>query len=321
MYSKKTYKFNKETLNYEIVKTSLSKKMVKSSLVFILSLISFFVYFYIYTIVFEIKTPKSIILEDDYYSWMAQLDMLEKRADHLNNRLNELQIRDNLVYRPVFGMDEISSEVRNAGFGGVDIYEKYKLYDNSGILKALIKKIDILTKKTYIQSCSFDDISVMAKRSEEMSQCIPTISPIFPDKKSYISSRFGYRIDPFNKRTKFHQGVDLCSKDGTAIFVTGDGKVVRVGFDFFGYGNFVIVDHGFGYRTRYAHLKKSMVVDGQKLKRGDQVGQMGNTGRSSGTHLHYEVIYKSKRVNPLNYFNFDISEDNYFAMVRPKLEN
>jgi murein DD-endopeptidase MepM/ murein hydrolase activator NlpD len=164
-----------------------------------------------------------------------------------------------------------------------------------------------------------DEVSLLARRSEEMAQCIPSIPPVTTDKnKIRLVSRFGMRTDPFTKKPRFHHGIDLSSpKQGLPIYATGDGVVSKVAHDFMGYGNYIIVDHGFGYKTRYAHLKASLVYEGQLVKKGDHIAELGNTGRSKGPHLHYEVFYKNKTVNPLNYFNPDITPEEYSMMVKP----
>jgi len=150
-----------------------------------------------------------------------------------------------------------------------------------------------------------------------MASCIPAIPPVNPDPSTYrLSSGFGYRSDPFTGRSKRHTGVDFALKPGNPIYATGDGVVESVKYEFFGYGNHVLIDHGFGYKTRYAHLKSISVVEGMKVKRGECIGESGNSGRSSGPHLHYEVIYKDKHINPANYYDLSITTDEYAEMVR-----
>jgi murein DD-endopeptidase MepM/ murein hydrolase activator NlpD len=178
-------------------------------------------------------------------------------------------------------------------------------------------RLDILTKKTYIQSKSFDEIAHLSKRAGDMASCIPAISPVTTDRRIYrLSSSFGYRADPFSGRTKRHTGVDFALKPGNPIYATGDGVVESVKFELFGYGNQVLINHGFGYKTRYAHLKTVGVAEGMKIKRGECIGLSGNSGRSSGPHLHYEVLYKDRHVNPANYYDLTITPDEYATMVQ-----
>jgi Membrane proteins related to metalloendopeptidases len=156
----------------------------------------------------------------------------------------------------------------------------------------------------------------MSALAGSMASCIPAVPPIVPDASRYqLSSRFGYRADPFNSTQKMHTGVDLAMKVGTPVYATGDGVIEAVAFDFFGYGNCIVIDHGFGYRTMYAHLSSVSVIEGMKVKRGDMIGESGKSGRASGAHLHYEVIYRGNKVNPENYFDLSMPKDEYLAMV------
>lgn len=319
MSRKVKYRFNTETLQYEEVKIPLSQRFVKGVFIFAVSFGLFVLYMFLYTDVLGMKLPKTIYLERQNAGYHSKLDLLSEKYSQANSLLGELQMRDNSVYRPIFGMDSLSTDVREAGFGGVDRYSFLELYDASGKLASLSVKLDILSKQSYIQIKSLEEISSLARRSEEMAMCIPSIPPVTTDKsKIRLVSRFGMRKDPFTKRPKFHHGVDLaCRKQGEPIYATGDGVVSKVSHDFMGYGNYIIVDHGFGYKTRYAHLRASLVKEGQIVKRGEQIAELGNTGRSQGPHVHYEVFYKNRTVNPLNYFNMDITPEEYSAMVKP----
>ena len=226
-------------------------------------------------------------------------------------------MRDDDIYRSLFGMNEIPQEVRNAGFGGVNRYAHYDDIDPHGVLKTTAVRIDVLLKKTYVQSKSFDEVAQLSRRAGEMASCIPAIPPMNPDTKKYrFSSSFGYRKDPFTGRSKRHTGVDFAMKPGFPIYATGDGVVESVKFELFGYGNQVVIDHGFGYKTRYAHLKSVGVGEGMKVKRGECIGLSGNSGRSSGPHLHYEVLYMGNHVNPANYFDLSITPEEYATMVQ-----
>lgn len=316
MSKKRRYKFNPETLNYELHKTPVSTKFFKTFLYFLLSLVAFGVYSYLYSNVLGMKTPKHMILAKYTTEWRSKLEMLGKRFDKSDQVLEQLQMRDNIVYRSIFGMEEVSADVRNAGYGGVERFSYLDGRDFSGLLTSTSERLNILTKKAYVQSKSFDDICVMSAEAGEMASCVPNICPVYINHVRYASS-FGYRIDPIEKIARMHQGIDLAGSSGEPIFATGNGKVVKIGYEFFGYGNYVIIDHGFGYKTRYAHLKAILVADGQKITRGDQIGEMGSTGRSIGTHLHYEVIYRNNPVNPINYYNSDISSEDYASIVKP----
>ena len=245
------------------------------------------------------------------------MEVLNRHLDVCDESLVALQMRDDAIYRSIFGMHEIPAEIRNAGFGGVNRYEHLEGVGNNGQLRNLVMRLDILTKKSYVQSKSFDEVALLSKRAGDMASCIPAIPPVVPDKKIYrLSSSFGYRSDPFTGRSKRHTGVDFALKPGNPIYATGDGVVESVKFEFFGYGNSVVIDHGFGYKTRYAHLKSIGVAEGMKVKRGECIGISGNSGRSSGPHLHYEVVYKDRHVNPANYYDLTITPEEYSTMVQ-----
>jgi len=206
--------------------------------------------------------------------------------------------------------------VINAGFGGVNRYSHLEQVSNSHSLIDAVKRMDVIYKKAYVQSKSYDEVSLLARRADEMASCVPAIPPVALDNVR-LSSLFGFRKDPFYGTTRMHQGIDLSGNTGEPIYAPGNGKVVEVRSSFFGYGREIVIDHGFGYMTRYAHLHKMLVKVGDEVERGEQIATMGNTGKSKGVHLHYEVIYRNRRVNPLNYYNQEIKGGEYMAMVKP----
>lgn len=313
MAKKKNYIFNPRTLLYEVERRSRRSRVLKSLALFASSLGLAVLYFWIYTSVLGFELPKTLLLKKTNAGLTSRVEVLNRQLDRYDNILTDLQMRDDGIYRSIFGMNEIPRDVRNAGFGGVNRYAHY----SNGPLKSTAIRLDILTKKTYIQSKSFDEIAHLSKRAGDMASCIPAIPPVVPDTRIYrLSSRFGYRKDPFSGRSKNHTGVDFAMKPGNPIYATGDGIVTNVKFELFGYGNQVVIDHGFGYKTRYAHMKTIGVVEGMKVKRGECIGLSGNSGRSSGPHLHYEVIYKDRYVNPANYYDLTITPEEYATMVQ-----
>ena len=304
-------------LSYEVVKRSRRSRFFKTAALFVVSICMAGLYFWIYSSVLGLDSPKTALLKKENASWVSKIEVLDRQLDEYDEALVSLQMRDDDIYRSIFGMHEIPSEVRNAGFGGVNRYEHLEGADYHGLLKSTTVRLDVLTKKSYIQSKSFDEVAQLSRRAGDMASCIPAIPPVVPDRKIYrLSSRFGYRSDPFTGRTKRHSGVDFALKPGNPVYATGDGVVESVKFEFFGYGNSVVIDHGFGYKTRYAHLKSIGVVEGMKIKRGECIGESGNSGRSSGPHLHYEVIYKGRHVNPSNYYDLSITPEEYSIMVQ-----
>lgn len=291
-------------------------RVYRTAFLFAVSLVMAGFYAYIYVSVLGLELPKTAVLKKKNAEWCSKIEVLDRHLDECDAALEALQMRDDDIYRSIFGMNEIPAEVRNAGFGGVNRYAHYDEVDRNGLLKKAAVRLDILTKKSYVQSKSFDEVAELSRRAGEMALCIPAIPPVDPDpSKCRISSTFGYRSDPFNGRSTRHTGVDFAMKQGNPVYATGDGVVETVKFEFFGYGNQVVVNHGFGYKTRYAHMKSIGVVEGMKVKRGECLGLSGNSGRSSGPHLHYEVIYKGNHVNPANYYDMSVSSEEYAVMV------
>ncbi len=317
MFRKKRYEFNAQTLAYEEHRPSFRRRLSKGLVLFGLSLIATIGYYYIYTQVLGYDTPKTAYLKQKHASVTSKFYLLERQFQQNDIALRELQMRDNNIYRPVFGMAELSEDVRNAGFGGVNRYAHLEAVSNSSALLDAVKSMDVIYKKAFVQSRSYDEVSLLAKRTGEMALCVPAIPPVALDNVR-LSSLFGYRTDPVYGGRRMHQGIDLSGRKGEPIYVSADGKVVTVKKNFFGYGREIVVDHGFGYKTRYAHLQTMMVKVGDVVKRGDQIATMGNTGKSKGVHLHYEVIYRERRVNPLNFYNEEVRGEEYMEMVRPQ---
>jgi len=317
MAKTRKYTFNPKTLSYEVQKRSRRSRIVRSVALLGGSILLSAFYFWMYVSVLDLEPPKTLLLKKRNAEWVSRVEVMNRQLDKCDESLTVMQTRDDDIYRSIFGMHEIPAEIRNAGFGGVNRYEHLEGLGRDGLLKNTVMRLDVLTKKSYVQSKSFDEVAQLSKRAGDMASCIPAIPPIVPDRKIYrLSSRFGYRSDPFTGRTKRHSGVDFALKPGNPVYATGDGVVQVVKFEFFGYGNSVVIDHGFGYKTRYAHLKSIGVVEGMKVKRGECIGVSGNSGRSSGPHLHYEVLYKDNHVNPANYYDLTITPEEYSTMVQ-----
>lgn len=321
MSKNKKYTFNPQTLSYEVVKRSKRSRFFNTAALFLVSIAMTGLYFWIYSSVLGLESPKTALLKKENAEWTSKIEVLNRQLDNYDDALTTLQMRDDDIYRSIFGMHEIPHEVREAGFGGVNRYAHYDAVNPDGPLKNTAIRLDVLTKKTFVQSRSFDEVALLSKKAGDMASCIPAIPPVIPDRSVYhISSRFGYRSDPFTGKSKRHTGVDFALMPGNPVFATGDGVVESVRHDFYGYGNQVLIDHGFGYKTRYAHLKGVEVSEGMVLKRGERIGTSGNSGRSSGPHLHYEVIYRDQHMNPSNYYDLDITPEEYSTMVRNTAE-
>lgn len=321
MLSKKRYRLNRETLSFEQYKDSTLKRCIKPFLLLSVSFVLFSIYISYSAEKFGWKTPKSIKLEREVAEWHSKLSMLDKDLEDINKRLLELEMRDNNVYRPIFGMEDLPADIRKGGIGGTDRYQALRNVDVSGALVSVTMKADIISKRAYIQSKSYDEVELLSKRAEEMAMCIPRISPVAFSSQYRLSDRFGMRKDPIDGKYRMHAGIDLAGPKGDMIYATGNGVVVEVSYNFYGYGNYVLIDHGFGYKTRYAHLVKANVRKGDTVTRGQVIGTLGSTGKSTGPHLHYEVIYRNKTVNPLNYFNLNIKLEDYYALLGTTLDN
>ena len=245
---------------------------------------------------------------------LAQYNVLSRRLDEALNVLQGIQQRDDNLYRVVLQADPVADAVRKAGYGGTNRYEDLMDLANADLVVNTTQKMDVLNRQLYIQSKSFDEVVDLCKNNDEMLKCIPAIQPVSNKNLKQTASGYGYRIDPIYKTTKFHSGMDFSANIGTPVYATGDGRVVKVGWES-GYGKLIKVDHGFGYMTWYAHLNDYNVRVGQKVVRGEVIGKVGNTGKSTGPHLHYEVHVKGKVVNPVNYYFMDLSAEDYDKMI------
>ena len=309
------YIFNKETLNYEEYTYSGKLKFARAVVVFAASVAMAFLYLWFYTSVLGYDLPKTAFLKKTNARLNTRLELLNRELDSDAGYLASFQARDNDIYRSVFGMNEIPAEVRNAGFGGVDRYSYLASIDRTGLLRHTEIRLDVLTKKACLQSGSFDEIESVAKKAGDMAACIPSVPPVNPDRNEYrISSSFGYRSDPFLGTTRRHTGMDFACHIGNRVYATADGVVENVRVDSYGYGKYVIIDHGFGYKTRYAHLSSIQVEEGMKVTRGTLIALSGNSGRSSGPHLHYEVWKDGRVCDPVNYFFGAVTPSDYAEM-------
>ena len=307
--ARKKYIFNPQTLEYEEYKTSGKKKFWSVVLYLLLTSVTAFVIVILIQNFFGSPTERRQSREIEYLK--LQYDIMNDKIDNLDLLLAELEDRDDNIYRMIFEAEPIPSSVRKAGYGGSNRYMALDGYVNSDMVVSTAKRIDVLSSQLYVQSKSFDEIYDMAKNKAEMLSCIPAIMPVKGTDIYRISSHYGHRTDPFYKVTKFHGGIDFSGPVGLGIYATGDGVVSRVESNKSGYGNNIVVDHGYGYKTRYAHLHSFSVKKGDKVKRGQEIGKMGNTGKSTAPHLHYEVIKNNKTVNPINFFYNDITPEEY----------
>ena len=311
-YDTKTLSYKRIELNaFDKFKRSLSY-VAASAFTGLIMVIVFFQFF---------DSPKEKRLKSEIENLVVQYDILSKKMTQIDLVLDDIQQRDDNIYRVIFEADPIPSSIRKAGFGGVNRYKDIRNFSNSELVIEVTKKADKLSKQLYIQSKSFDEVIDLAKNKADMLVSIPAIQPIANKDLGRVASGYGYRIHPIYKTRKLHTGMDFTAPQGTPIYATGDGKIAKVRRSRRGYGNHVIIDHGYGYQTLYAHMRKYIVYRGQKVKRGEIIGYVGSTGTSVAPHLHYEVMKNKRKINPVNYYYNDLSPEEYDKMLEISSQN
>lgn len=265
-------------------------------------------------LLFIFGSPSEKDLRTENARLQAQYNILSHRLNEALEVMKRLQQRDDNLYRFIMQADPVADGLRTASYGETNRYEELTNMANAELVVNTTQKMDLLARQIYVQSKSFDEVVDLCKQHDEMLTCIPAIQPVANKNLKQTASGYGMRIDPIYKTLKFHSGMDFSANVGTPVYVTGNGKVVQAGWDGL-YGKCIVIDHGFGYTTRYAHLNKISVKVGQQVKRGETIGEVGSTGKSTGPHLHYEVHVKGQVVNPVNYYFMDLTADEYDRMV------
>ncbi len=311
--SKVKYRFNTKNLTYEKVKVTFGQRLLR-----FLSYLATGSVFAAVTIILAYKfldSPKEKQLKREIEAVQLQYDLLNKKMNQVDVVLNDLQDRDDNIYRTIFEADPIPNSIRKAGFGGSDRYSGLEGFDNTQLMKATTERLDRITKQLYIQSKSFDEVVKMAKNKQQLIASIPAIMPLNNKDLKHQPSGYGWRTHPIYKTQEFHPGMDFTAEQGTPIYATGDGVVEAADASAQGYGNHVVIDHGFGYKTLYGHMSKIATVPGRKVKRGELIGYVGSTGMSTGPHVHYEVIKNGEKVNPINFYYNDLTPEEYQVML------
>jgi murein DD-endopeptidase MepM/ murein hydrolase activator NlpD len=314
--SKVKYYYDSENLAYRKIKPKKGKQFGYIALFILSSALFGFLSFVALLNTPYFETPKDKLLTRDIENMKLRYAILNKKMDQIDEVLASIEERDNNLYRIYFNSSPIPIEQRKAGFGGVNRYKDLEGYNNSELVINTSKRVDIISKELVIQSKSLDEIYKLAKEKNKLLSAIPAIQPVKNENLKRMASGFGYRTDPFTKARKMHEGMDFTAKTGTPIFATGDGIIARADNTASGYGNHIVLKHGFGYQTLYGHLSKYNCRPGQKVKRGDIIGYVGSTGRSEAPHLHYEVHKDGKKVNPLNFYYGNISAAEYVAISK-----
>lgn len=313
---KKKYKFNPDTLSYERIGISFREKSTKILAYFSSSLA--LALLIVVVVINSYETPKTRALKRENQRLLTQYELMQKDLEKVDKVLEELQQRDDNIYRVIFETDPIPSSVRKAGFGGANKYSELESMDNADLVIETARKLDIISKEAYIQSKSYDEVMELAKNKEEMLACFPAIQPVTNEDLKRTASGWGYRIHPIYKVRKMHWGMDFTAPVGTPVYATGNGVVTAVTGSKrsrVGLGLEVKIDHGYGYETVYGHLNAFNVKRGQKVKRGDVIAYVGNTGGSTAPHLHYEVHKNGKKVNPAYYYYKDLTPQEYDKMI------
>lgn len=309
------YYYDTETCKYERVRTKNSDIILNTLGIISLTLSLAVGLLILYSNYFA--SPKEVMLKNQVEELEFYYNNLNTEVDQLRKILGNIEHRDDNIYRVVLGAEPIDKTVRDAGVGGADRYAdiKEKSIVQKDLILELHEKVDMLRRKLYIESKSQDEVVSLAENKEKQLAAVPAIQPVSNKQLIALASGFGLRVHPIYKVKKMHTGIDFAASIGTPIYATADGKVVEVSVRFSGYGKMVEIDHGFGYRTRYAHMHGFAVREGQNVKRGDLIGYVGNTGLSTAPHLHYEVMLNGSHINPVHYFFNDLSAAEYEKII------
>ncbi len=310
--AKVKYYYDSEKLAYRKITPKKRKKFGFAALFIVASALFGFLSFVVLLNVPYFKTPNDRVQQREIENLRLNYSILNKKLEQLQVVADQMADRDNNLYRTYFNTTPITEEERKSGYK--NNYVALQGYNNSELVIRTTKKVDVLSKELAIQSKSLDAILKLAEAKQDFLASIPAIQPVQNEKLRHVASGFGYRTDPFTKARKMHEGMDFTAKTGTPIFASGDGIVARADNSASGFGNHIVIRHGYGYESLYAHLSKYKCRAGQRVKRGDIIGYVGNTGRSEAPHLHYEVHKNGKVVNPLNFYYGSISAVEYVAI-------
>jgi len=307
------YKFNPESLSFDRIRLGLGGILLRGLAYLVGSLLIAFVYYVIFAAFFDSPKEKALLREIEQLS--LQYNMINREMDGFEKVISQLQETDDNLYRTIFEAEPIPATLRKGGTGGINRYKELEGFDNAKIVIETTKRLDQIRKQIYVQSKSFDDLIALAMRKEEMMRSIPAIMPISNKDLTRTASGYGLRIHPIYKIIKFHAGMDFTAPSGTDVYATGDGTVASVISSRRGLGNHIIINHGFGYTSLYAHLERFNVRAGRKVRRGDVIGFVGSTGMSLAPHLHYEIKLNGTNVDPVNYYFNDLSPEEYEKMI------
>jgi murein DD-endopeptidase MepM/ murein hydrolase activator NlpD len=266
-------------------------------------------------------SPKERYLKKQIAEMEFEYELMGNKLDTMVVILEELQYRDDNIYRTIFEAEPVSRNERLAGIGGSERFTRMSNLDNAELVKSTALKLELIRRKMVVQSKSYDEVSELIKNKEDLLSHTPAIQPVSNKDLNRISSGFGYRIHPVYKFAKMHEGLDFTAPRGTDVYAAADGVIAVANVSSSGYGNEIVINHGYGYKTRYAHLNGFAVRQGQKVKRGELIGYVGNTGLSTAPHLHYEVEKDGFKVDPINFFYNDLTPEQYLKVIELANQN
>jgi murein DD-endopeptidase MepM/ murein hydrolase activator NlpD len=307
------YHLDLNDLQYKQIKLPLKKKLTRLIILFAGTLVISFFYGALIEKIFG--SPEEKVLRQELDNMKLQYSMLGLQMDKSLNLLKSLRLSDDIRYRPVLSMDSIPESFRSPGVGGVDRNEDLYGYENSGLMITLRNKTDEIKQKALIQFESFIAVSERSEEYKREMDHIPWICPVRVTIRRGDGVKFR-EVHPVLGTPQWHHGQDFNAPYGTDVFATGAGRIIEAGWNSGGFGNHVVIDHGYGYQTTYGHLSSIRVSRGQNISRGEIIGLSGSTGTSSGPHLHYQIDLYGKHKNPLSFFNDDLTEEEYLEMIQ-----
>jgi murein DD-endopeptidase MepM/ murein hydrolase activator NlpD len=307
------YVLDLSDLQYKQVRLPWKKRLLHILLWFAGSLVLAMLYSTFFENIFG--SPKEKMISQQVENLKLQYTLLGRELDYSVAALNSFRLSDDKRYRPILDMDSVPESYRKAGFGGVDRYSDLKGYLNSELLVAYKSKIDEIKVRATVQKESFNSIAEMSDEWKREMDHFPGISPVSVNFR--LGDGYKWRtIHPVLGTPRMHNGQDFEVPYGTDVYATGDGTVIESGWNSGGFGNCIVIDHGYGLQTVYGHLSDIKVTKGQNVKRGDLIGISGSSGLSSGPHLHYQVEQFGTHKNPVNFFNSDVSVEEYKDMIQ-----
>lgn len=310
---KQKFRYNPDTLSYDKVEVSWKEQVLRVLLVIAPAVVLGFGFYVLFSSLFSSR--EEVHLRNENVQLQTQLTEMRQDIILMNQVVEDLEKRDNEIYRVVFNAEPFPEQMRELGTGGSDEYEDLEGYEYSDLVIENKKLIRSLEKRIYAQSISFDEVIQLAKEKEQMLASIPAIQPVSNVDLTRIASGYGWRIDPIYKTSKMHWGLDFTADEGTNVYATGNGVVLAIEEKMWGYGNSIVIDHGYGYISRYAHLSAFKVKVGDKIQRGQIIGLVGSTGKSTAPHLHYEIEKNGKKIDPIHFFHSDITAEEYERML------